>query len=102
MNRGSNKLKQSEQMFLYSNIHVDYPQSHTVRDKQKRVLKGGSLLALPVRLDCLSLVSKHSLLLIPTEYDPLTFTQTKHRHLFPMKTQAEQFKTETRTSILWF
>ena len=39
-------------------------------------------------------VSKLFLLLIPTEHDPLTFTQTTHGHLFPMKTQTEQFKTE--------
>lgn len=37
---------------------------------------------------------RNTLLLIPTEYDLLTFNQTKYRHLFPMKTRAEQFETE--------
>lgn len=94
---------EAEEADVSVEMHVDYPQSHIpVFSEQKHVLQRRRLLVLSVTLDGLSTVSKHSLLLIPTEYDPLTFTQTKHRHLSPVKTQAEQFKTEARTSILWF
>lgn len=48
---------------------------------------------------------RNTLLLIPTEYDLLTFNQTKYRHLFPMKTRAEQFETEAffgfRSTMTW-
>lgn len=37
---------------------------------------------LPVGMDCPFSVLKHSWLLIPTEYDLLTFTQTKHSSRF--------------------
>lgn len=63
---------------LFRYMHVDCPQSLELIFSGPASQSADLLSFLSVMLDRLLAVSKHSLLLIPTENDPLTFTQTKH------------------------